>query len=83
MVRRLLKKTSEARRAINRSFGLAQDRLPSQVRKSKCWINASLHYSIIPLLQSLLRWSEAIERNEAYESFSADCSANLTDVFLT
>jgi hypothetical protein len=32
-------------------------------------INALLQHSIIPVLQSLLRWSEAIERNEAYESF--------------
>jgi hypothetical protein len=31
-------------------------------------INPSFHPSTI---QSLLRWSEAIERNEAYESFSA------------
>jgi hypothetical protein len=38
------------------------------------WVlNASLHYSIIPLLQSVLRCSEAIERNEAYEFFSAAC----------
>jgi hypothetical protein len=49
------------------------------------WVlNASLHYSIIPLLQSVLRWSEAIERTlrhaqgnrligEAYEFFSAAC----------
>jgi len=35
------------------------------------WVlNASLHYSIIALLQSLLRWSEAIEGNEADEPFS-------------
>ncbi len=36
-------------------------------------LNASIHHSILPLFQSLLRWSEAIERNEAYESFSAAC----------
>jgi hypothetical protein len=35
-------------------------------------LNPSIHYSILPL-QSLLRWSEAIERHEAYESFSAAC----------
>ena len=36
------------------------------------WVlNASLHYSITPVFQSLVRRSEAIERNEVYESFSA------------
>jgi hypothetical protein len=33
-------------------------------------INPSFHLSTIPIL---LRWSEAIERNEAYEFFSAAC----------
>jgi hypothetical protein len=40
------------------------------------WVlTAPLHYSTIPILQSssLSRRSEAIERNEAYESFSAAC----------
>jgi hypothetical protein len=45
----------------------------------KC-ITPLLHHSITPVST---RWSEAIERNEAYESFLADCSANLTYVFLT
>ena len=36
------------------------------------WVlNPSIHRSIRPLLQALLRWSEAIERNEAYEFFSS------------
>ena len=35
--------------------------------------NTALHYSTTPVLQRLLRWSEAIERNEAGESFSAVC----------
>jgi hypothetical protein len=33
--------------------------------------NASLHYSIVPGFQSVVRCSQAIERNEAYEFFSA------------
>ena len=38
------------------------------------WVlTASLHYSITPVFQSLVRRSEAIERNEAHESFSAAC----------
>jgi len=51
---RLLKKIPEARRAKNRSFGSAQDRLGGGV-----------------LIQ--VRYSEGIERNEAYEAFSAVC----------
>jgi hypothetical protein len=45
------------------------------VPEIECWreVNASLHYSTAPLFQSLVRWSEAIERNEAYASFSAGC----------
>jgi hypothetical protein len=39
--------------------------------------NASLHYSTTPLFQSLVRWSETIERNEAYEAFSAACQASV------
>ena len=34
-------------------------------------VNASFHYSINPLFQSLVRWSETIERNEAGKSFSS------------
>jgi hypothetical protein len=46
----------------------------------ECWntgileywvLNASIHHSILPLFQSLVHESEAIERNEAYESFSS------------
>ena len=36
-------------------------------------LNPSIHRSILPLFQALLRWREAIERNEAYEAFSAPC----------
>jgi len=63
---RLLKKISQARRA----------------KEMGCWnmgileywvLNASIHHSILPRFQSLARWSAAIERNEAYESFSATC----------
>jgi hypothetical protein len=58
----LLKKISEARRA-KWNVGIWE-----------YWaLNASFHYSILPLFQSLLRFSEAISRNEAYESFSAAC----------
>jgi hypothetical protein len=36
------------------------------------WVlSASIHLSILPPFQSLLRWSEALKRNEAYEAFSA------------
>jgi hypothetical protein len=36
------------------------------------WVlNPSFHYSIVPIFPQLLRWSEAIERNEANESLSA------------
>jgi hypothetical protein len=58
MVRRLLKKTSEARRAINRSFGLAQDRLPEPGPEiemlDKC-ITPLLHHSITPVSTTLER----------------------------
>ena len=38
------------------------------------WVlDPSIHYSTTPLFQSLILWSEAIERNEAYEAFSAAC----------
>ena len=71
---RLLKKISEARRAKNRSFDFRSGQAPRQIPKSMLeGVNASLHYSTTPLFQSLVHWSEAIERNEAYESFSAAC----------
>jgi hypothetical protein len=72
---RLLKKVSEARRAKNRSFDFRSGQVPHQFPKIECWrgVNASLHYSTTPSFQSLVRWSEAIERNEAYEPFSAAC----------
>jgi len=44
------------------------------IGKLEYWVlNPSIHRSILPLFQVLLRWSEAIERNEAYEFFSAAC----------
>ena len=52
----------------------------------ECWntgileywvLNTSIHHSILPLFQSLVHESEAIERNEAYESFSAACYTNI------
>src|SRR6266498_2148676 len=54
------------------------------MNEMECWskgvldywvLNASLHYSTTPILHysSLSRWSEEIEHNEAYESFSAAC----------
>ena len=57
----------------DRSFGFRSGQAPHQVPKIECWraIHALLQHSIIPVLQSLLRWSELIERNEAYEAFSA------------
>jgi hypothetical protein len=66
-------KDSEAKRAKDRSFGFRSGQAPHQVPKIECWrgINALLQHSIIPVLQSLLRCRELIERNEAYEAFSA------------
>jgi hypothetical protein len=41
------------------------------IGKLEYWVlNPSIHRSILPLFQVLLRCSEAIERNQAYESFS-------------
>ena len=52
----------------------AQDRLPTRSRNRMLEVvNASLHYSTTPLFQSPVRGSESIERNEAYEFFSATC----------
>jgi len=49
---RPIKKVADARRAMNRSFGFAQDRLPQHVPKSNQeGGNASLHYSITPVFQ--------------------------------
>ena len=55
----------------DRSFGFAQDRLRRRrMSEMGCWsvgleywvLNSSLHYSIIPVPQSPIRWSEAVER---------------------
>jgi hypothetical protein len=57
-------------------------RFQRQMSEMECWnigileywvLNASIHHSILPLFQFLVRWSESGERNEAYESFSAAC----------
>jgi hypothetical protein len=48
---------SDARRARNRSFGFRSDRLPAPC-------------SLLHALCQVVRWSEAIERNEADEPFS-------------
>ena len=60
---RLLKKTQRrGARKIDPSALLRTSSPPGPGIECSRGANASLHYSIIPLLQSLLRWSEAIER---------------------
>ena len=71
---RLIKKTQmRGARKIDPSTS-AQDRLPTRSRNRMLeGVNASFHYSTNPLFQSLVRWSETIERNEAGKSFSSAC----------
>jgi hypothetical protein len=63
--RRLLKKTQRRTKEMGCwNMGILES-----------WVlNVSIHHSILPSFQSLLRWSEAFKRNEAYEAFSAACS---------
>ena len=63
-------KGSDARRASNRSFDFCSGQALDQFPKSNVG-GGTMHYSITPLFQSLVRWSEAIERNEADGVFSA------------
>src|SRR5438128_205458 len=63
-VGRLLKNISEARRAKDRSFGCRSGQAPHPSPVG--WVERSDTHRLV-------RWSEAIERNEAYECFSAAC----------
>src|SRR6266581_3563865 len=71
-------------RALKTLLAGCSKRSQRRMSEMECWskgvldywvLNASLHYSTTPILHysSLSRWSEEIEHNEAYKSFSAAC----------